>query len=279
MLTTTVDGLWVLQVLAGIEVMAPELGLRPHLPSVESKELALAHPMAAQLREQGVIDGDGVVDQPVVEWMTVIARRDIGVVINVQSPNEDGPPRRVVLARFAQWWVVLERSDHLVRISPAGTASAEGAAQNILRSQVERLCGDHKPAQLKPVTLDADAMVATVRDRDGMRRFLMAQKLDADQVRMLMLMGDSAQCAQASIVALQTGVSASESPTRTLVADAGAAIIDTPEGRLLSERIQRDRKNWMVVSAGTPGNIANAIGQILRSLPADREWHSYRKVV
>ena len=41
MLTTTVDGLWVLQVLSGIEVMAPELGLRPHLPSVESAESML----------------------------------------------------------------------------------------------------------------------------------------------------------------------------------------------------------------------------------------------
>ena len=278
MLTTTVDGLWVLQVLAGVEVLAPELGLRPHLPSVESKELALEHPMARELREQGVIDDDGVVDGPVVEWLTVIARRDIGLVINVQSPTEDGPPRRVVLARFAQWWVVLERSDHLVRISPAGTANAEGAAQSILRGQIERLCGNHDAAQLKPVTLDADAMVATVRDRDGMRRYLMAQALDADQVRMLVLMGDTAKCAQASIVALQTGVE-TDSPTRTLVGDAAVAIIDTPEGRILSERIQRGGKNWMIVSPGSTGNIVNAIGQILRGLPADREWHSYRKVV
>ncbi|HOB50942.1 MAG TPA: ESX secretion-associated protein EspG, partial [Mycobacterium sp.] len=35
MLTTSIDGLWVLQVLTGIEVVAPELGLRPHLPSIE----------------------------------------------------------------------------------------------------------------------------------------------------------------------------------------------------------------------------------------------------
>ena len=36
MLTTTIDGLWVLQVLTGIEVLAPEMGLRPILPSVET---------------------------------------------------------------------------------------------------------------------------------------------------------------------------------------------------------------------------------------------------
>jgi hypothetical protein len=40
MLTMTIDGLWVLQVLTGIEVVAPELGLRPHFPSVEAPETA-----------------------------------------------------------------------------------------------------------------------------------------------------------------------------------------------------------------------------------------------
>ena len=61
-LTTTVDGLWVLQVLTGIEVLAPELGLRPILPSVETLQLALAHPIAAELRNAGVIDEAGTVD-------------------------------------------------------------------------------------------------------------------------------------------------------------------------------------------------------------------------
>ena len=49
-LTTTLDGLWVLQVLSGIESLAPELGLRPVLPSAEPRESALAHPIAAELQ-------------------------------------------------------------------------------------------------------------------------------------------------------------------------------------------------------------------------------------
>ena len=55
MLTTTVDGLWVLQVLSGIEVVAPELGLRPHFPSIETTESALAHPVSSELRDNGAI--------------------------------------------------------------------------------------------------------------------------------------------------------------------------------------------------------------------------------
>ena len=72
MLTTTIDGLWVLQILAGIEVVAPELGLRPILPSFETAHKALAHPIAAELRAAGVIDEAGTVDSVVVEWLTVL---------------------------------------------------------------------------------------------------------------------------------------------------------------------------------------------------------------
>ena len=65
MLTTTIDGLWVLQILAGIEAFAPELGLRPTMPRVETAQLALAHPVAAELREQGVINAAGAVNHAV----------------------------------------------------------------------------------------------------------------------------------------------------------------------------------------------------------------------
>ena len=87
MLTTTLDGLWVLQVLTGIEVLAPELGLRPHLPSVETPQMALAHPIARELVAAGVMDDAGVVDQTVVEWLTVLSRRDVALLMHVQTPD------------------------------------------------------------------------------------------------------------------------------------------------------------------------------------------------
>jgi hypothetical protein len=276
MLTTTIDGLWVLQVLTGIEVLAPELGLRPHLPSVESKALALGHPMAAELRERGVIDDNGVVDEPVAEWLTVISKRDVGLVINVAA-QDDGPPRRVLLARFAQWWVVLERADHLVRVSPGGTASVEGAANAIITDQIDRLCGTLPPAPLRPVTLDIGAMVGSVTTRDAMRRHLLGQGLDASQVQILMLAGDRQRSVQASIVAVQSGVESA--PTRARIEDSAVTIIDTPEGRLLAEHVVRGGKKWMIIGPGAGGKIAEAVNEMLRRLPADREWHSYRKVV
>lgn len=44
MLTTTVDGLWVLQAITGVEQTCPELGLRPMLPRLDTPERALGHP-------------------------------------------------------------------------------------------------------------------------------------------------------------------------------------------------------------------------------------------
>jgi hypothetical protein len=277
-LTTTVDGLWALQVLCGIEVVAPELGLRPVLPSVETTHMALAHPIAAELRAVGVIDESGAVDSVVVEWLTVLARRDVALLVQVSNPDNGGRPAGALLARFAQWWVVMERSEELVRIGGAGTASAEGAANTVLTAQIERLCGANSSAPLRPITLDADALRSGVRGQETLRKFLADQRLDADQLRMVMLAADPTRSIQSSIVALQAGVETGR-PTRTLVEQSVVTIIDTPEGRLVAEHVPSAGKKWMVIAPGTATNIASAVNQMVRRLPANEKWYSHRKVV
>ncbi|WAC91682.1 ESX secretion-associated protein EspG [Mycobacterium sp. Aquia_213] len=277
MLTTSLDGLWVLQVLTGIEVLAPEMGLRPHLPSVEPKHKALAHPVTAELRAAGAIDETDSVDGAIVEWLTVLSRRDIGLLVHFRLAD-DGEPARALLARFAQWWVAIERSGDLVRISGAGVANNEGTASAALNAQIERLCGANDPAPLRPVTLDADALRAAATDQRSLHDFLGSQGLDADQVHMLKLATDPGRSAQASIVALQSGVETG-SPTRTHFEPGAVAIIDTPEGRVVAEQVSSGAKKWMIVAPGTKNNIGAAINHMVRRLPADQEWHSYRKVV
>ena len=277
MLTTSLDGLWVLQVLTGIEVLAPEMGLRPHLPSVEPKHKALAHPVAAELRAAGAIDETDSVDGAIVEWLTVLSRREVGLLMHFRLSG-DGEPARALLARFAQWWVVMERSGDLIRISGAGIANNEGTASAAINAQIERLCGASDPAPLRPVTLDADAMRVGATDQRSLHEFLGSQGLEADQVHMLKLATDPVSSAQASIVALQTGID-NGSPTRTYIDPGAVAIIDTPEGRLVSEQVSSGAKNWMIVAPGTKANIGAAINHMVRRLPADQEWHSHRKVV
>ena len=276
-LTTTVDGLWVLQVLTGIEGLAPELGLRPHLPSVEPKRLALEHPVTAELRAAGVIDESDQVDSIVVEWLTVLSRRDIGLLVHFRIPG-DGEPPRALLARFAQWWVAMERSVDLIRISGAGISSTEGTANAALNAQLERLCGTNAPATLRPVTLDADAMRAASTSQDSLCEFFGTQRLDPGQSQLLKLAVDPDRSAQASIVAIQSGVQTGR-PTRTFIEQSAVAIIDTLEGRLVAEHVASAGKNWMIIAPGTKSNVASAITHMVRRLPADEEWHSYRKVV
>jgi hypothetical protein len=271
-LTTTIDGLWLLQVLSGTEVLAPELGLRPYLPSVETTTMALNHPMAAELREAGVITVGGEVDSTVLDWLAVLSRRDIALLMYVQTPSHDGD--RVLLARFGQWWVALERCGTVVRLSGVGIATSEQSAAMLLRIEIERLCGAMAPATIRPATLDAAQLLKTVGAGEDLRAFLISGNLDGDQINTLMLAADTARSAQASLVAIQSGVAGNA------VIDSGTVtVIDTPAGRLLTEWASRDGKSWMIAGPGSATNIASAVATMMRRLPAQEAWHSYRKVI
>lgn len=277
MLTTSLDGLWALQVFAGIEVLAPELGLRPHLPSMETPELVLRHPAAEELRGAGVIDAAGTVDETVMEWLTVLSRREVAVLMCVQTPAAGIEPERILLARFAQWWARLERSGNRVRLSGAGTATTEQSAALLISAQIERLCGPMAPAPLKPATIDVAEILSGVKDSASLRTFLIDRRLDGDQVALLTLAADPERSAQASLVALQAG--AGSGPTRAHIDSGTVTIIDTPKGRLLSEHVKRGGKSWMIASPGSTANISAAVGAMLRNLPAHEQWYSHRKVV
>lgn len=277
MLTTTLDGLWVLQVLTGIEVLAPELGLRPHLPSVETPQMALAHPIAGDLQAAGVIDDAGVVDQTVLEWLTVLSRRDVALLVYAQTPAGSDEPERALLARFAQWWVSLERTGPIVRLSGVGTASSEQTAGLLISSEIQRLCGQLAPAPLKPVTIDVDDLLGAVRACGNLRSFLIEQRFDNDQVSLLTLAADPERSAQASVVAIQSGVAGG--PARNHIQPGAVTIIDTPQGRLVSEHVKRGGRSWMIVGPGGQGSIASAVLTMMRALPAHDDWFSYRKVV
>lgn len=275
MLTTTTDGIWVLQVLSGTEVLAPELGLRPYLPSVETARMALRHPVAEELRSAGVIDDSGRVDDPLLEWLTVLTRRDVALLLHLQTPSADGGPERVLLARFAQWWVTLERYGSTVRVSGAGIATSEQTATLLIATEIQRLCGAMDPAEFRPATIAIDELLASAGGGTGLRAFLTARAFDSEQVAALTLAADPVRSAQAWIVALQSGV---RSLGSTPVIEPGAVtIIDTPVGRLVSERVTSRGRSWMILSPGTIADVASAVQTMMRRLPAQQSWYSYRK--
>jgi hypothetical protein len=68
-------------------------------------------------------------------------------------------------------------------------------------------------------------------------------------------------------------------PSRKFFEESVVTIADTPEGRLIGEHYASDGKRWMVIAPGTASSIANAVNRMMRRLPANEEWHSYRKIV
>ena len=275
MLTTTTDGLWVLQVLSRTEVLAPELGLRPYLPSVETEQTALKHPVAEKLRSAAVINDCGGIDDILLEWLTVLSRRDVALLLDLRVPVPNDLPERVILARFAQWWVALERKGTTVRLTGIGVATSEESAARLIGAQIQRVCGATHPASFRPVTLDTADLLANVSDGDSLRSFLDKRRLDTDQVAVLSSAADTEQSAHAGIVALQSGATGMVSTV-----EAGAVtLIDTAAGRLVSERVDGGGRTWMILSPGSEAAIAAAVQRMMRRLPARDAWHSHRKAI
>ena len=190
------------------------------------------------------------------------ARRVVTSVCSSTSatPETRKAPARAILARFAQWWVVMERSEDLIRIGGAGTASVEGAANAVLAAQIERLCGK-KHAGL--------ATAGHAGRRCSARRCEQARRPCESFCTSSDWMPTSSACccwlrirsrsAQSSIVALQSGVETGQ-PTRTHVEQSAVTIIDTPEGRLVAEHVLSAGKKWMVIAPGT-GHQHRCCGQ------------------
>ncbi|WP_046315040.1 ESX secretion-associated protein EspG [Mycobacterium sp. UM_Kg1] len=282
MLTTTVDGLWVLQAVTGIELLCPELGLRPLLPRLDTLERALAHPIAQELRTIGALDEQGQADPMLREWLTVIMRRDIALMLNLSFPGRpaDDPQHltRVSISRFASWWVVLERRGLEVRLYPAGSAADQEAAGDLLVGQIERLCGVTDPAPLRPVTLDTRELLERVRSPESLRQHLAALRLDIDQQQIVAMAADPELSGQANIVAIQPGAGAEEL-ARVAVGDTTVLISDTPAGRVCVENVDNGGRRYQIVSPGTRSDVAGAILRLIARLPAGADWHSHRRVV
>jgi EspG family len=276
MLTTTVDGLWVLQAVTGVEQTCPELGLRPLLPRLDTRERALRHPVAAELMAAGALDEAGNADSMIREWLTVLLRRDLGLVVNIGVPGRDST--RAAICRFATWWVVLERHGDLVRLYPAGTASQETAATELVVGQLERLCGVAEAAPLRPVTLETEQLLESVRDAASLKSFLLNQNLDVDQLHIVTMAADPARSASATIVGLQAGVGP-EKTARFAIGESTVAIVDTIAGRLCVEGVSSGGRRYQVLSPGSRSDIGGAVQRLIRNLPAGEEWYSYRRVV
>src|SRR6516162_182430 len=97
MLTTSVECVWALQALVGVEQMPTTLHLKPYIPSahgdliVETTQGRGPLSSTAQyhsLVQAGVTDENGRVDTAVRDWMTVLGRPDREVALIIRRPDQ-----------------------------------------------------------------------------------------------------------------------------------------------------------------------------------------------
>lgn len=280
MLTTSVDGVWALQVFTGIETLCPQMKLRPHFPQADTEKPAVAmrHPVFEELQAQGavIIDDDGTpkVDDYVHQWLNVISRRDMGLVILITQPEGGELPERVMFSRFRQWWVSMAIYDNgAVSIKPMGTAMSQESAAALVTRELLMIVQAGDPAtSFEPLTVPTDSLRALKENPGGMERLLIDQGATVEQLRAGLILADARKSAQCSIVALQSGQSA------PAITDSVVTIGDTPEGRMMVKIVTRNHRRWSVLSPATESLITAAIVEVLNSLPSGEDWFSVRNM-
>lgn len=276
--TATLDGLWAIQVVAGVERVCPELGLRPHDPRSETVEVARTLPVFGELIEQGAVFDtvDGwQVDKPIFEWLTVLSRREVALIVLMHQPGDSSDlPVRVVLARFGRWWVSMSLYDnHTVRIRPMGTARTNDDAAGLVFREIENLCGAAESASsFEPIVVSTERLRAC-RSVDAVKKMMINEGASADQLRAGMMLSSADECAMASIVALQQGQKLEPEVTDHVV-----TLADTADGRMVIKNIDRGGKRWTVLAPGATRVITSALAELLATLPAGEEWHNARNV-
>lgn len=275
-LTTSLDGLWALQVMCGVERVCPELGLRPHDPRTEPPQLAASLPVVSELVEQRAITADGdsafMVDKPIVDWLTVLSRREVALTMLIhQSGQQSDLPRRVALCRRGKWWVSLSVFDNdTVCMQPMGVATCADAAARLIEREISAVCGTCEPAAFKPLTVPTGRLRSCRAVRD-VQQLMIDAGADVDQLRAGLALSNSGTSAQASVCAFEQGQNA-----LPVVSSHVVTIADTPLGRIMIKNITRDREQWTIIFPGISHRITIALRELLSTLPSRDDWYSVR---
>ena len=165
-LTTTLDGLWVLQVLSGIESLAPELGLRPVLPSAEPRGVR-AGPPDRRRTASGRRDQRGRHRRPrhrrVAHRAVPPGRRTADVHLHAGGQRHGGCPARPLRPVVGGHRTSRRDRPHRARRAPR---QRRGSAIAVIRGQIERLLGTLEPRRSVPRRSTPETLVAHVTSPD-----------------------------------------------------------------------------------------------------------------
>jgi hypothetical protein len=279
MLQTSVEGVWVLQALVGVESMPVSLHLKPFIPSAHGDLIVettagrqpLAHTAQYQsLVQAGVIDERGQVDPVVADWMTVLGRPDREVVLTIRRPDEpatetSGPTvaeRVMVISRHRRFMAMAARDGNDMVIGGVGEADEPDR-------QIEHMCrmlvpafGEHPPADIEGFNVPKDLLTSAVdaaagKGPEAMAAALRSLGLGPWEVEVLQAATGLDTSAMAVVIIIDHGAELRPHPRVLTVAD-------TEYGRIsLSTTTAADGKEWMSIWPTTPGGLRDDLADLL----------------
>ena len=267
MLTTTIDGLWVLQAVTGVEQTCPELGLRPLLPRLDTPERALRHPMAAELhgRRRARRGRQRRPDDSRMAHGTVAARpgaageHECTGPRATRGPFADSPPGGWSWNATATWYVFIPPARPATRRRPANWwwVRSSGCAAWRRRRRCDRSPWIPSSCWSRCVTRPACGRFcsASVSTSTNCRSSPWPPIPRAPRTR------PSWRCRPAS---------GRSETARVAVGDSTVAIVDTPAGRVCVADVVSGQRRYQVLSPGSRSDIVGAVQRLIRRLPAGR---------
>jgi hypothetical protein len=276
-LTTTVNGVWTLQALLGVETMPAVLRIKPFVPSVHESLMvettAGTVPLAQTgeylgLAAAGVIDTNGRVDDAVRDWMTVLGRPDRQIVLTIRRPagEEDGTPvvheRVMVVCRHRRWLAMAARDGDEVIIDAVGEADSPDDQIQMMCQPLIAAFGEGEPADIDGINIPADLLQSTLQHaaghgRDAILAALGRLGLQPAQAEVLTAAARHDESAMAVVAVVDHGVSHHVHPRVLTVAD-------TAYGRVsLTTTVAADGKKWMSVWPATSAALRDDLAELL----------------
>jgi hypothetical protein len=278
MLTTSVECVWALQALVGVEQMPTTLHLKPYIPSahgdliVETTQGRRPLSSTAQyhsLVQAGVIDDNGQVDTAVRDWMTVLGRPDREVALIIRRPDqpataETGPTvheRTMVVCRRSRFLAMAARDGDEMVIGGVGETDEPSRQIELICQMLVPAFGDHPPADIDGINVPTDvlqmAMDTAGRSDEAMSEALRRVGLgpwEVEVVQAAMRLDSSAM----AVVAIVDHCPEIRPHSKVLT------VADTEYGRIsFTTTTGADGKEWLSIFPTTPSGLRQDLGDLL----------------
>lgn len=283
-LTTTPNGIWILQALLGVEKMPTALRLRPFIPSVDGDGTVATElgqvPWSQTAEYQahlaaGVIDHQGRVDEAVRDWMAVVGRPQREVLVAIRRPKPlDGPvsddapalieERVMSICQRERWLAMIARSGDEIVIAPLGEAARGDEQVSLICDTLLHAFSRGEPASISGFNVPTASLESALNEnvpkgRQSLAVALSRLGLSPDQVAVLAAATSLDESAMAAVTVIDHGV-------QDHFHDDSLAVIDSELGRItVSYATGPDGTRWTSIWPTTPEALRHDIASLLNS--------------